>query len=344
MEYFNLIKKVKPSGGKKPYSLAFSPDATLLAGSGGGDAVSVWEAATGKQRFSGSVKSRGDVIVAITGDGSTLAAVGTEGIIELWNLESFDHLGSIANSAGGKVFGLAFSPNSQMLVAGRSRSIDLWDFRTGELIAVLDGHTSPVRALVFTPDGKTLFSGSEQELKSWSMGTLREKMEIPGPNGAVDISPDGRLLASGHYGPGTIRESSDLRELVTLRGHKEKIWEIAFSPDGKTLATASWDQTVRLWQVATGQELISFHASGGVGWDVAFSPDSRLLAFGSGSSRKGVVGLVRAATKDEVLAWESAELKANAKLEPDATSLDTPVSRIPSSSPKTGLKSAPSEF
>jgi hypothetical protein len=108
-------------------------------------------------------------------------------------------------------------------------------------------------------------------------------------------------LAAGNFAAGIkLRALPELEELVTIKGHKEEIWSLAFSPDSKTLATASWDGTVKLWHVATGQELFSFDAGGGVAWCATFSPDSRLLAFGSGSYQKEEIALVRAATEADV--------------------------------------------
>jgi len=321
------------------YSVAFSPDGTLLAVGGSRvRALTVWEVTSGKQRLSGSMKD-GDVIVAISQDGGTLAAAGTEGIVQLWNLRTFEHRGVITGHVD-KVWSMAFSPDSKILaIAGETAVVELWHLQSCTLKNSLQGHTSTISALAFTPDGRTLISGSWNELKLWDLETARERETLPGENPRAQISPNGRILASGSLNSGiTLRRFSEMKPLVTLHGHKEEIYNIAFSPDSKTLATASWDRTVKLWHVATGEELLSFPARGGVAWSVAFSPDSRLLAFSSGSAREGEVALVRTVTGDDVPIERSARPAQSRSVSAFPLSRDHLANLIPPRDPDMALE------
>ena len=85
----------------------------------------------------------------------------------------------------------------------------------------------------------------------------------------------------------------------TVRAHNDTIYGVTFSPDGRTIASASWDGTAKLWNVATGQEIFRYDAPG-VAWTVAFSPDGRYWAVGSGGASQGEVTHFTAATTAEV--------------------------------------------
>ena len=175
----------------------------------------------------------------------------------------------------------------------------VWDAQTGQVLFGLKGHTrGGVHAVAFSPDGKRLASVGSGEVKLWEAQTGQELLSLPFKGlvntitfGSVAFSPDGRRVATsggenGENGtgprqrPGVVKvwDASTGQELLTVK-HPSRLYGVAFSPDGKRLASASgagW--TVKVWDAQTGQEILSFQ---GGSIRVAFSPDGKRLATGS---------------------------------------------------------------
>jgi WD40 repeat protein len=146
----------------------------------------------------------------------------------------------------------------------------------------------------FSPDGRYLSTGEAL----WDARTGKAVFPIGQATGVVAFSPDGRRLAITGRELGfqnklvRVWDVQADRLLLALRGHTDEIRGVTWSPDGKRLATASDDKTVRVWDAQTGQETlvlqgpIQGHARGVTG--VAFSPDGSRL---SSASRDGIVSV-----------------------------------------------------
>jgi WD40 repeat protein len=125
-------------------------------------------------------------------------------------------------------------------------------------LATLKGHRHIVRSVAFSPDGKTLASGSEDEsIKLWDVATRKELATINARTGRVFsavfclmFSPDGKILASGgHNRLVRLWDPVTRKERATLKGHTGPVWCVAFTPNGKTLASGSWLAEAMLWDV-----------------------------------------------------------------------------------------------
>jgi WD40 repeat protein len=152
-------------------------------------------------------------------------------------------------------------------------------------------HNAPVRCIAFSPDGKTLATGSEDRtVRIWDTKTGKERCRLTGHAGWVDcvaFSPDGKTLVSGGD-----RDDVRLWDVATGRelrqfpaDPKGRILALAFSPDGTTLASAHWtsadaEDLVRCWQVHTGKEIRQLTFPDRFLVAVAFSPNSKVLVTG----------------------------------------------------------------
>jgi WD40 repeat protein len=249
------VKLWNVAGGEAPelltsssgYTLAFSGDGKMLA-CGRSTFAEVWDIT--RRRLLSKVALPGvlDVSVAFAPDSKTLAAAGTDGVLYLWDMEEHKIRQTLRGHSN-KICCLAFSSDGRTLATGSSdRTIKLWDPVELRERATLEGHTRPVVGIAFTPDSQTLVSGSWKELKTWDVTTGKALESWHEAAARVAVSPDGKTLAAGSYPAGIrLRDWRSKKELTLIKGHKSEIYSIAFSADSKTLATASWDGTTKLW-------------------------------------------------------------------------------------------------
>ncbi|TYQ30162.1 WD40 repeat domain-containing protein [Pseudanabaena sp. UWO310] len=147
----------------------------------------------------------------------------------------------------------------------------------------LEGHNKPVTSVAFSPDGKTIASGSnDKTIKLWNLEGKELRTLIGHRNGvwSVAFSPDGKTIASGSSDYTIKLWNLAGKELRTLTGHSNWVESVAFSPDGKTIASGSADHTIKLWDLE-GKELRTLTGHSNIVMSVAFSPDGKSIASGS---------------------------------------------------------------
>ncbi|WP_399067331.1 nSTAND1 domain-containing NTPase [Streptomyces winkii] len=180
----------------------------------------------------------------------------------------------------------AFSRDGTLATVSRDRTVVLWDGDRRRRVATLKSHDTWLRAVAFTPDGRTLATGgNDGRLVLWDVAKRKITAALTGHKGQIKgiaFSPDGRTAASvGTDRTVRLWDVEDRSEKLKLSGHTGPVWAVAFSPDGRTLATVSSDRTVRLWDTGSGDPVAKLTGHDASVEGVAFSPDGRTLATAS---------------------------------------------------------------
>jgi eukaryotic-like serine/threonine-protein kinase len=278
-------------------SVAFSPDSKRIASGGQDQTLRVWDATTGQPLM--TLKGHTSAVVAsvvFTPDGKHIASGSWDRTVKLWDATTPQESLTLEKHAG-SVDSVVFSPDGKRIAsASRDGTIKLRDAVSGHETSALKGHGSWVQSVAFSPDGARIVGGSgDGTLSVWDAPTGLEVLYFKAHRfhvSSVTFSPDGKRIASGG-GDMTVKQWDAVtgQEGLLIKARVGRVngvelnagpvESVVFSPDGKRIASGSFDQTVKVWDTDTGQEVLTLKGHRGPVKAVAFSPEGKRIASGS---------------------------------------------------------------
>jgi RNA polymerase sigma factor (sigma-70 family) len=268
-------------------ALAFSKDGDLLASAGLDRTVKIFAVDGLKEQK--VLRGHTDMVfsVAYFGHGKAVVSGGNDKTAIIWDLTNGNPRHLFKGHAG-PIETVAVSPDDRLVAtASWDRTIKLWDADTGSLQGTLTGSKNNVFAVAFSPDGELLASGcADGTVQLWDvkkLATLAVLGKHVGPVWAVAFTRNGEMLVSGSSDKTAKLWNVPKRsEMAALNCSEIRpIQAMAYAPDGKTLALAGDDRTVRLLDPKTGELRLALNGHQERVTCLAYSPDGAMLATGS---------------------------------------------------------------
>jgi WD40 repeat protein/DNA-binding SARP family transcriptional activator len=292
-------------------SVAFTPDGQRLVATGPGGAITVWDGTTfaavrtlnTQPSLAGStepthlpgvppagVDATDLTTLDVSSDGRLVAGARVDGTVTVLDVETAEVAFTVPRT-GENPRALDWSPDGQLLAVTDHETdaevVRILDRRGRQVATVHEEPDHGISSVAFSPDGERLIttrwpsdgSAGQVVIWDWEGGTTGQTLDTPAR--LARPSPTNSLIATTNQQAADVWNLATGQHVATLEGHTGTVVNLAFSPDGTQLATASADGTIRLWDPDTGEQLLVLEGHIGLVSDVSFNPNGTQLASAS---------------------------------------------------------------
>jgi len=264
-------------------ALRFSPDGTRFLSCGGDRTTRVWDVQTRRELFALRGHKKAVMTAAFSPDGKTIATGSFDRTVRIWRALDGKPITQLDGHIN-QVWSVGFSPDGATLAsASEDFTVILWDTDTWRRKKTLEGHSGPLRALVYSPEGDLLATGAnDKTVRLWDLRHGDPPAVYSSSNSITEMaySPGGETIAVTDYGGMlTVLDGTTLGMRVRVQAHPEGSLALAFSPDGRMIATAGPDPSIAFWDAETLELLVRQDTPLEI-VSLAFGRDGRILAGG----------------------------------------------------------------